>query len=40
LRSPDAAVIHRAPIPPLLGKELREIASGRALWIMLLIPAF
>src|SRR5262249_41164474 len=27
----------RAPIPPLLGKELREIASGRALWIMLLI---
>jgi len=37
LRSPDAAVIHRAPIHPLLVKELWEIASGRALWIMLLI---
>jgi hypothetical protein len=30
-------VIHRAPIHPLLVKELWEIASGRALWIMLLI---
>src|SRR5262249_52034702 len=37
LRSPDAAVIHRAPIHPLLVKELWEIASGRAPWIMLLI---
>jgi hypothetical protein len=37
LRSPDAAAIHRAPIHPLLVKELWEIASGRALWIMLLI---
>src|SRR5262245_25100554 len=37
LRSPDAAVIHRSPIHPLLVKELWEIASGRALWIMLLI---
>jgi ABC-2 type transport system permease protein len=37
LRSPDTAAAHRAPIPPLLAKELWEIASGRALWIMLLI---
>jgi ABC-2 type transport system permease protein len=37
LRSPDTAVVHRAPIQPLLAKELWEIASGRALWIMLLI---
>src|SRR5256885_1313677 len=37
LRSPDTAVAHRAPIQQLLAKELREIASGRALWIMLLI---
>jgi ABC-2 type transport system permease protein len=37
LRSPDTAVVHHAPIQPLLAKELWEIASGRALWIMLLI---
>jgi ABC-2 type transport system permease protein len=37
LRSPDTAVAHRAPIHQLLSKELGEIASGRALWIMLLI---
>jgi ABC-type transport system involved in multi-copper enzyme maturation permease subunit len=37
LRSPDTAVVHRAPIGQLLAKELRDIASGRALWIMLLI---
>jgi ABC-2 type transport system permease protein len=37
LRSPDTAVAHRAPIQQLLSKELWEIASGRALWIMLLI---
>jgi ABC-2 type transport system permease protein len=37
LRSPDTAVAHRAPIRQLLAKELRDIASGRALWIMLLI---
>jgi ABC-2 type transport system permease protein len=37
LRSPDTAVVRRAPIQPLLAKELREIASGRALWTMLLI---
>jgi len=37
LRSPDTAVIHRAPVQPLVAKELWEIASGRALWSMLLI---
>jgi ABC-2 type transport system permease protein len=37
LRSPDTAAAHRAPILPLLAKEFWEIASGRALWIMLLI---
>jgi ABC-type transport system involved in multi-copper enzyme maturation permease subunit len=37
LRSPDTAVAHRAPIRQLLAKELRDIVSGRALWIMLLI---
>jgi ABC-2 type transport system permease protein len=37
LRSPDTAAAHHAPILPLLAKELWEIASGRALWIMLLI---
>jgi ABC-2 type transport system permease protein len=37
LRSPDTAAAPRAPIQPLLAKEFWEIASGRALWIMLLI---
>jgi ABC-type transport system involved in multi-copper enzyme maturation permease subunit len=37
LRSPDTAVAHGAPIRQLLAKELWDIASGRALWIMLLI---
>src|SRR5262245_42351003 len=37
LRSPEKAVVRRAPIHPLLAKELWEIASGRALWTMLLI---
>src|SRR2546421_7863124 len=37
LRSPDRAVVCRAPFHPLLAKELREIASGRALWTMLLV---
>src|SRR2546430_448921 len=35
LRSPDASL--RAPIGPLLIKELWEILSGRALWTTLLI---
>ena len=26
-----------APLRPLLAKELREVAGGRALWIMLLL---
>src|SRR5436309_4768024 len=37
LRSPETAVVHRAPMRQLLAKELWDIASGRALWIMLLI---
>src|SRR6516164_8701214 len=37
LRSPDPAVVQRAPFHPLLAKELWEVASGRALWTMLLI---
>src|SRR5258706_7174923 len=37
LRSPDPAVVRRAPFHPLLAKELREVASGRALWTLLLI---
>src|SRR5215468_10427844 len=37
LRSPDPAVVWRAPFHPLLAKELWEVASGRALWTMLLI---
>jgi ABC-2 type transport system permease protein len=37
LRSPEAAVVYRAPAQPLLAKELWDIANGRALWTMLLI---
>src|SRR5262249_22886525 len=37
LRSPEPAVVRRAPFHPLLPKEMREVASGRALWTMLLI---
>ncbi len=37
LRSPDAAVARRASFGALLAKELRELASGRALWTMLLM---
>ncbi len=37
MRSPDRAVVGRAPFHPLLAKELWEVASGRALWTMLLI---
>jgi ABC-2 type transport system permease protein len=37
LRSPETARLHRAPVWPLLGKELWEVASARALWTMLLI---
>jgi ABC-2 type transport system permease protein len=37
LRSPKADFAHGAPLRPLLAKELAEIASGRALWTMLLL---
>src|SRR3984893_11064203 len=37
LRSPDPAVVRRAPFHPLVVKELWEVMSGRALWTMLLI---
>src|SRR5499433_3487821 len=37
LRSPDPAVVRHAAFHPLLAKELWEVASGRALWTMLLI---
>jgi ABC-2 type transport system permease protein len=37
LRSPDNRIALRAPIAPLLAKELREIVAGRALWITLLL---
>jgi ABC-2 type transport system permease protein len=37
LRSPDTAALARAPLHPLLAKELWEALSGRALWVMLLI---
>ena len=37
MRSPDPAVVRRAAFHPLLAKELWEVASGRALWTMLLI---
>src|SRR5437762_3102439 len=37
LHSPDAGAGFRAPLRPLLVKELRELASGRAFWTMLLL---
>jgi ABC-2 type transport system permease protein len=37
LRSPDTIAASRAPFRPLLVKELRQIAGGRALWTMLLL---
>jgi ABC-type transport system involved in multi-copper enzyme maturation permease subunit len=37
LRSPEAVAIPRPPLRPLLGKEVRDVLSGRALWTMLLI---
>src|SRR3954452_2367265 len=37
LRSPESVAPHRAPIRPLVMKEVREIVSGRALWTLLLI---
>jgi len=37
LRSPKADWAHAGPLRPLLAKELAEIATGRALWTMLLL---
>src|SRR5712672_931540 len=37
LRSPDTIPSQRAPLRPLLVKELRGVATGRALWTMLLL---
>ncbi len=37
MRSPDAVTVRRAPLRPLLAKEVGELLSGRALWTMLLI---
>jgi ABC-2 family transporter len=37
LRSLKADLTYAAPLQPLLAKELAEIASGRALWTMLLL---
>ena len=37
MSSPETIVISPAPFLPLLVKELREVVSGRALWIMILI---
>src|SRR5712672_359795 len=37
LRSPDTIPSQRAPLRPLLVKELRSVATGRALWTMLLL---
>jgi ABC-2 type transport system permease protein len=37
LLSPDISLARGAPVRPLFAKELREIASGRALWTLLLL---
>ena len=37
MRSPEPIPVARAPLRPLLMKELREIIGGRALWITLLL---
>lgn len=37
MRSRDSCAPPRAPFAPLLAKEMREIAGGRALWTMLLL---
>lgn len=37
MRSPEANSAYAGPLRPLLAKELAEIASGRALWTMLLL---
>ena len=37
MRSPDANAGRPAPLRPLLAKEIRDIAGGRALWALLLL---
>jgi len=37
LRSLEISTLSGAPLRPLLGKELREITAGRAIWILLLL---
>jgi len=37
LRSPEFLSRARAPLRPLLGRELRDLAAGRALWVMALL---
>jgi ABC-2 type transport system permease protein len=37
LRSPETRTRRRGPLRPLLAKEVWEVASGRALWTMLLL---
>jgi ABC-2 type transport system permease protein len=37
LRSPETAAFRRAPVRPLLAKELREVLNGCALWTMLIL---
>ena len=37
MRSPELVASRRAPVRPLVIKELREVVGGRALWTMLLI---
>ena len=37
MRSPETAIPRRAPLAPLLRKELWELLAGRALWAMLLL---
>ncbi len=37
MRSPESLPRRRAPFGPLLARELRDIAAGRALWVMALL---
>ncbi len=37
MRSPDLVLAGRAPLLPLFAKEVRELVSGRAVWVMMLV---
>ena len=37
MRSPDLLLRVRAPLLPLLAKELRDLVAGRAFWVMVLL---